>query len=508
MEEVPMTVEPKQPAVYRLLSRVRRTHCCWASLFLFAFAVPAAWTPSALAQSTEGNITGTVTTPDGALVTNATVTVVDVGTHLTRTVQSDASGNYTVNDLNPGTYTVKIDAPGFSELQDRAVSLAAQQTVRIDGHLTVAGTTSVVTVTSENPVLNLEMPSISSTVTAEALKDTSSNLLGTSDATGDSGLLFYTTLLPGGSQAGTLFDWSMYGSRGSEAFYNVDGISSNSALYGNMVGPSLPPFGMVQEVEYSAVNNKAEMGQLFNISMVTKSGSNTFHGDIFENYGTDSLQAPGYFAAGKVGSFNQNDFGADIGGPILHDKLFFYASSELLRENTPISINPALPTTAFETGDFSSLTTPITNPFAGGAPFDYNGQVNHINPALISQASQYWQNLFYPASIAGQSTLGPYPQNVYTNRFYGRVDYVFSQKNTLFARVGYIRSSPEVLDSGLPPSITGYRAQKRHTWQGVLEDTWIVTPHLLVQLTVHGQCVRRLPARAARLYFLHLLTRT
>jgi hypothetical protein len=271
----------------------------------------------------------------------------------------------------------------------------------------------------------------------------------------------------------------MYGSRGSEAFYNVDGISSNSALYGNMVGPSLPPFGMVQEVEYSAVNNKAEMGQLFNISMVTKFGTNAFHGDIFENYGTDSLQAPGYFAAGKVGSFNQNDFGADVGGPILHDKLFFYASSELLRENTPISINPALPTTAFETGDFSSLTTPITNPFAGSAPFDYNGQVNHINPALISQASQYCQNLFYPTPIAGQSTLGPYPQNVYTNRFYGRVDYAFSQKNTLFARVGYIRSSPEVLDSGLPPSITGYRAQKRHTWQGVLEETWIVTPHLV-----------------------------
>jgi hypothetical protein len=176
-----MTAEPMQRAVC-LPRRVRRTHCCWASLLLFAFALAAAWTSSALAQSTEGSITGTVTTADGALIANATVTVVNVGTQLTRTVRSDSTGNYTV--------TVKMDAPRFSELQDRAVSLAAQQTVRIDGHLTVAGTTSVVTVTSQNPVINLEMPSISSTVTAEALNDTSSNLLGTSNATGDSGLLF------------------------------------------------------------------------------------------------------------------------------------------------------------------------------------------------------------------------------------------------------------------------------------------------------------------------------
>ncbi len=435
--------------------------------------------PCLFGQGTEGNITGTVTAADGSPVPHAAVSVINDGTHFARLVHSDARGFYAVTALNPGNYTITINAPGFSVLQDHGVSLAAQQTVQIDGKLKVAGNSSSVTVTAQEPVIDLDMPSISSTVTSEALNDTSSNLLGTSDSTGDSGLLFYTTLLPGGSQAGTLFDWSMYGSRGSEAYYNVDGISSNSVLYGNMVGPSLPPFGMVQEVEYSAVNNKAEIGQLFNISMVTKSGTNQYHGDIFENYSTASLQAPGYFAAGKVGNYSQNDFGADLGGPAIKNKFFFYLSSELLRENTPITINPSLPTAAFEAGDFSSVSTPITNPYAGGAPFDYQGKYNHIDPALFSSAASYWQNLFYPTTILGQSSLGPYSQKVYTNRFYGRVDYAFSQRNTMFARVGYIRSSPEVLDSGLPPSITGYRAQKRHTWQGVLEDTWILTPRLI-----------------------------
>ncbi len=449
-----------------------RLSCAWAlgmALFLI-LAGPVQ------GQGTEGNITGTVTAPDGAVIPKAKVTVIEVATNLTRTVVSDAKGVYFVADLNPGTYMVKIDAPGFAELRDTNIALTAQQTIRIDGKLKVGSVASSVTVRAAASVLNLEMPSISSTVTSRMLNDTSSNLLGTSDSTGDSGLLFYTTLLPGGSQAGTLFDWSMYGSRGDEAYYDVDGISSNSVLYGNMVGPSLPPFGMVQEVEYTAVNNKAELGQLFNVSVVTKSGTNAFHGDAFDNYGANSLQAPGFFAKGQVGPYIENDFGADVSGPAIKNKLFFFLSSELLREDAPITITPALPTAAFETGNFSSLSTPITNPYAGGAPFDYDGNYNQIDPSLISPAAQAWQNLFYPTSILTQQPLGPYPQHIYTNRIYGRVDYAFSSKNTLFARVGYVRSSPEDLDSGLPPSITGYRNQKRHTWQGVLADTWIINP--------------------------------
>ena len=473
-EYVQQTVSEKSAPFYSGY-RIWKSSCLyvWVIMMFLMFA------GSMRGQGTEGNITGSVTAQDGALIPKATVTVTNEATNFSRTVFSDAKGVYLIADLNPGTYTVKVDAPGFAELLDTGVALTAQQTIRIDGGLKVGGGASSVTVTADASVINLEMPSISSTVTAQALNDTSSNLLGTSDSTGDSGLLFYTTLLPGGSQAGTLFDWSMYGSRGDEAYYNVDGISSNSVLYGNMVGPSLPPFGMVQEVEYTAVNNKAELGQLFNISMVTKSGTNAFHGDLFENYGANSLQAPGYFSGGKVGPYNQNDFGADLGGPAIKNKLFFYLSTELLRENIPITITPALPSAEFVAGNFSALSAPITNPYAGGAPFDYQGKYNQIDPSLISPAAQVWQNLFYPTSILGQGPLGPYAQNIYTNRMYGRVDYSFSSKNTLFARVGYIRSSPEDLDSGLPPSITGYRNQKRHTWQGVLEDTWVVSPRMV-----------------------------
>ncbi|MFT4113819.1 carboxypeptidase regulatory-like domain-containing protein [Silvibacterium sp.] len=435
-------------------------------------------------QLTVGNLVGTVTTPDGSVLPGASITVTNNGTTATRKVVTNGRGDYSVPDLDPGTYTVEVDGAGFSAYRNTGAVIAAQQTVRIDAHLSVQGANSTVTVTAGAPVIQTDMPSIATTVSSENLNTSSSNLLSTSDATGDSGLLYYTTLLPGGSQAGSSYDWSMYGSRGSEAYYNVDGISSNSALYGNMVGPSLPPFGMIQEVEYSAVDNKAEMGQLLNISVVTKSGTNKFHGDLFDNYSNNAFQARNYFAD-SVGKLISDDFGADIGGPILRNRLFFYGSGEFLREAEPISINPSVPTVNFRNGDFSSLlngSNPITiiNPYTGQAFAN-----NQIPASMISSAAQTWQNLFYPDPNYGTADnyisnfRGTYPQNVYTNRYYLRSDYQVSQNNTMFARVGYIRSSPEVLDSGLPPSLTGYRVQRRQTWQGVISDTWVLSNSLI-----------------------------
>ena len=469
-----------QPSGHKRPGRESRSNtyarAAWLSLLLSSSVV---W-----AQSTVGNITGRVIAPDGAVVAGASVTVTNEGTSAKRTLQSDASGDYGAADLNPGTYVVTVNAEGFAPFRDVHIVLASQQTIRVDVTLKVGQVNSAVEVTEGTPVIQTEMPSIASTVTSATLADTSSNLLSTSDATGDSGLLFYTSLLPGGTQAGTEFNWSMYGSRGSEAYYNVDGISSNSVLYGNMVGPSLPPFGMVQEVQYSAVDNKAELGQLLNISVITKSGSSQFHGDIFDNYVNSVLDARNYFA-NTVGRSISNDFGANLGGPILKDKWFFFASGEFLRQTSPISINPSVPTLAMRSGDFSSLlqgANPVvlTNPYTG-TPF-----ANNVIPAdMLNSAALKWQQMFYPAPNYGAADnyvsnfRGTYPQKVYTNRYYLRSDYNVSQANTMFARVGYIRSSPEVLDSGLPPSITGYRQQVRHTWQGVLSDTWVVNPHMI-----------------------------
>lgn len=436
------------------------------------------------AQTTVGNITGRVVAQDGTLVPGAQITVVNEGTHATRSVVSSQDGNYGAQELNPGTYTVMVQAPGYAPFKNVDVVLASQETVRIDVTLKVGEVTSAVQVTEGAPVIETEMPSIASTVSATTLANTSSNLLSTSDATGDSGLLFYTQLLPGGAQSGTSFNWSVYGSRGAEAYYSVDGISSNSVLYGNMVGPSLPPFGMVQEVQYSSVNNKAELGQLLNISVITKSGSDKFHGDVYDNYANSALDARNYFA-NSIGRNIEDDFGADLSGPVLKNKLFFFASGEFLRQTSPAVINPSVPTVAMRSGDFSALLdgpNPIQlkNPLTGGA------YANNVIPTQqLNAGALVWQQRFYPLPNYGlpsdyvSNFRGTYPQKTYTNRYYLRGDYNITKANTMFARMGYIRSSPEVLDSGLPPELTGYRVQKRHTWQGVVSDTWVLSPALI-----------------------------
>jgi hypothetical protein len=452
-----------------------------SSLLLFFKMSPAS------GQNTVGTIVGTVTTADGSSLAAARVTVTNEGTHATQVLTSGPHGEYAAPALNPGTYTVVVTAPGFSTFTTTGVVVQSQQTVRTDVPLKIGSVGTQVVVTGGAPVIEAEMPSISTTISSEEIIQTSSNLLGTKDSTGNSGLEEYIALLPTGHQ-GSGSQWSMAGSTAGEAYYNVDGISSNSTLYGNADGPAFPSFDIVQEVKYDAVDNKAEMGQLLNITVITKSGTDHLHGSIFEHFGNEKLQAQSYFSSTNP-PYTDNDFGGGIGGPIRRDKLFFSAAYEGLRNNQPLAINPNLPTLAFRVGDFSSLlnqTAPIVikNPYTG-QPFANNV----ITPSLLltpqSLAAQKWQSMFYPAPNYGTASqyTGNYresvPQSIYSNRFDLRFDANLAPSNSAFVRFTYNRASPEILDSGLPPSETGYRVQVRKTFSGVLSDTWIITPNLI-----------------------------
>jgi hypothetical protein len=280
-------------------------------------------------QNTVGAIVGTATAADGSTVAGVTITITNEGTHAARTVTAGEHGGYAVPDLNPGSYDLRASAPGFNSIQSLGIVVLSQQTVRIDIPLKVGSVATQVVVTGGTPVIENEMPSISTTVTSEEITRTSSNLLGTKDNTGDSGLEEYIALLPAGHN-GSGSSWSMNGSTTGEAYYNVDGISSNSTLYGNADGPAFPSYDIVQEVKYDSVNNKAEMGQLLNITVITKSGTDNFHGSLFEHFGNEDLQAQSYFSQTNP-PYTDNDFGGGVGGPILKRKLYFFAAYEGLR---------------------------------------------------------------------------------------------------------------------------------------------------------------------------------
>ncbi|HUQ92814.1 MAG TPA: carboxypeptidase-like regulatory domain-containing protein [Bryobacteraceae bacterium] len=430
-------------------------------------------------QATFGTITGTVTDSTGAVIPNAAVEVTNEGTNVSRTVTTGSSGNYEVANLNAGNYRITAKIGGFKTFIVRGVDVAALRTVRVDVRMEVGEVGTEVTVQGSAPVIETDSSSIASVRTTKDLNDLPLNIRSTVSGTGDSGLYRYVFLTPTGGQGGGS-RFSLGGARGSQNYFNVDGISSNSPAFGNSIGPAEPSFESIQEVRFEIVNNKAEFGEVANITAITKSGTNALHGALFWYHENSALNARPFFATTK-GQNIRNNFGASMGGPVLRNKLFFFGTFEGERQRQPAIITPNVPTTLMRAGNFSQLTTPIRNPFEGGTPF----ADNMIPASLINQGALRWQNRFYPLPNFGAANLtnanyrDSVPQQIRHDQFDVRFDYALRSNNNLYARVSYKRSEPKVLDSGLPADLTGYRVQVRMARQVAISDSWTITPTLI-----------------------------
>jgi hypothetical protein len=449
-------------------------------LRLFAMLASLSLTPAILVgQATFGGITGTVTDSTGAVVPNVDVQVINQGTNIARSVITGGSGNYEVPNLNSGAYRITARHPGFKTFTVEGIEVAALRTVRVDVRMEVGDVGAEVTVQGAAPVIETDTASIASVRTNRDLNDLPLNIRSTVSGTGDSGLYRYVFLTPTGGQGGGS-RFSLGGARGSQNYFNVDGISSNSPAFGNSIGPAEPSFESIDEVRFEIVNNKAEFGEVANITVITKSGTNDLHGALFWYHENSALNARPFFATVK-GQNIRNNFGASAGGPIARNRLFFFGTFEGERQRQPANITPSVPTVAMRGGDFSAFSTPLRNPFAGNTPFP--GNVLPTN--LLNQGSLFWQQSFYPLPNFGPptSTNANYrdsiPQQIRHDQFDIRVDYALKPNNTLYARVSYKRSEPKVLDSGLPAELTGYRVQVRMARQVAISDTWTISPTLI-----------------------------
>lgn len=434
------------------------------------------------AQATFGTITGTVTDSTGAVVPNTEVVVVNEGTNLTRTVITGNDGNYSAPNLNYGNYRVQAKAAGFKTFVIRGIALEALRTVRVDVRLEVGEVGTEVTVQGAAPVIETDTASIASVRTSKDLNDLPLNIRSTVSGTGDSGLYRYVFLTPTGGQGGGS-RFNLGGARGSQNYFNVDGISSNSPAFGNSIGPAEPSFESIQEVRFEIVNNKAEFGEVANITAITKSGTNDFHGALFWFHENAALNARPFFATAR-GQNIRNNFGASSGGAIRKNKLFFFGTYEGERQRIPAIIAPNVPTALMRGGDFSAVPNlTLRNPLAG-QPFPGNV----IPASLLNQGTLRWQNRFYPLPNFGAptSTVGNYretvPQQIRHDQFDVRVDYALTSSNNIYARVSYKRSEPRVLDGGLPVENIGYRVQTRMARQVAISDTWTLTPRLINEL--------------------------
>lgn len=433
-------------------------------------------------QGTFGTIIGTAKDASGGVVPSATVRVTNQATGIERTLTTDQMGRYEATHLNPGTYRVTAEAAGFKKFEHRDVILEAQQTVRIDVALEVGSVGTEVTVTEGAPVVETEAPTISDVKTALQLRDLPMNTLN--------GVLlnaFLFTTPTGYQTAGSKF--AMGGARGTQLYYNIDGISANSPAYGVQNSPAEPSVESIAEMKFNIVNIKAEFSEVTNVTAITKSGQNDLHGRLFEQNTFTALTARSFFAVSK-GQNIINDFGASVGGPIKRNKTFFFGTYEGYRQRVPANLMPSVPTVKMRKGDFSDLLAaktptvvkdPLVNqPFPG----------NIIPQTRFSGASVKWQDRFFPMPNYGPPDLAvsnfraTYPQTIRQDQFDARVDHYISPNNTVYARFSYKRIRPHMIHSGVPPEIAGYTVNTRHGRLAAISDTWTISPTLINEFKV------------------------
>jgi hypothetical protein len=346
----------------------------WAALAMFA--VSTLTTPQFVsAQAVYGSVFGTVTDSTGAAIPGATVTVADVSKGTSVNVQSDASGNYRVEHLIPDTYTVAAEATGFAKVTTENVIVYADTAPKVDVTLNIGSVNNSVTVTSAAPLLQTEHTDVNTILNDRAV-ETLPNL--------NRNFTSFELLTPGTTYIG----WSVGQStnpqeseqievNGQLPFatgYELDGTDNQDPIQGvEVINPNLDA---VSEMKVTSQNYDAEFGKAVGglVTAQTKSGSNAFHGSLFDYRRSDAEQARDPFTQigpNAIPSFLHNQFGASVGGPIKKDKLFFFGDYQGQRERTGTTILTTVPTALAHSSCTSGGTCNLSeylNPSLAGGP--------------------------------------------------------------------------------------------------------------------------------------------
>ena len=393
-----------------------------AALLLFVLA------PVALrGQTGYGSILGRVTDPSGAVVSAVTVTLRNEATNVSNVTPTNGDGEYVFPNVVPGRYEVTIRQEGFEQFEVSHVELLVGQTVRQDAQLTVGATTTKVNVIASTPLVQTDTSSVESVI--------DSKQISMMPLDGRTNIFPLLALAPGVQGGAWGFYTPKFGGNTVEGSYNVriDGTDASESE-NEYIGIGDPSLDAISEIKVVDSMGSAKYGTgAASVVMVTKSGTNEFHGSAFEYNRVKQLAAQNFFATGLPKSpYTRNEFGGSLGGPIKKDKLFFFASYEALTFRSSSTSESAMPTTAMLQGNFSGLPA-IIDP-SNGTPFPDN----QINPSRFSTASQYFSKFFDTPNLAS-SAPGGLGTNFVVNlgtkqdefRYQGRGDYTINDKNQL-----------------------------------------------------------------------------
>jgi outer membrane receptor protein involved in Fe transport len=439
-------------------------------------------------QTAAGNISGYARDTSGAPVAGVSVTARMVQQALVRNATTDAEGFYNFLALPPGTYELNFEHAGFQKQVQTGIALSVNQNQRVDSSLQVGAVETQVTVEATAPLVDTTSTTLSGLIDDRRVVDLPIN---------GRNVIGLARILPGVLNVSA--PQQMSSARGGPTM-NVNGGRQNMNLFtfnggffnnpSRNTGMNYPPPDAVQEVRILTHNFAAEYGRSpgAQVNVISRSGSNAFHGSAWEFLRNDVLNARNFFSD-RVPDQKQNQFGAAAGGPIKRDTLFIFGSYQGLRDRREAQgVTALLPSAAERNGDFSQSGVNLNNPLdprtnapyvdAGGNPCV---QGNRIATGCISPVARNLLN-YIPQTASGQlNSLAYSPLD--GNQYMFRVDYnqstnhriygsFFSDKNT--------RSSP--FSTGNIPGYIG-ESVKQNTRQLVISDTYTVSPSILNQAT-------------------------
>lgn len=426
----------------------------------------------ATAQTTNGLITGVVTDPSGAVVPNTQISITNQGTGQTRTTSSDASGHYIVPQLAPGVYDIKVTAAGFGQQIQNGVQLEVNQSLTLDFKLTVASAAQTVQVTTAPPMLNTTSATLSNVVNHQETVQLPLNgreftqlaLLSPGASPVENGQQggFVVALGAGGISP------SVDGQRGEQNNFTMDGILNNQIYTNTWV--IAPPPDAIQEfnVQSHITNAQFSISSGANINVVTRSGTNQFHGDLWEFLRNDALDAQTYPATTRL-PYRQNQYGLYFGGPVMLPKVFngknntwFSLYWEGFRSAETSSHLASVLTPAMISGNFSSVLGPQVGTDSLGRP-EYENEIydpltsrpdpnhpgeflrdpfpnNTIPQKRLNAASLLYLQKYYPKpNLNVADNVFPNYQfsganNTASDVFGIRLDHQFNDDNTMFIR--------------------------------------------------------------------------
>ncbi|MEO6981575.1 MAG: carboxypeptidase regulatory-like domain-containing protein, partial [Edaphobacter sp.] len=310
---------------------------------------------SAMAQTTTGSIYGTVADASGAIIPDSAVTVKNLQTGETHSTKSNTSGNYIFPVLEPGDYSAVAKVAGFQTVEQNHIRLDASRNVHVSFSLPVGSQDQTVTVSAATTLVDTRGSQLGETVDQKQIQDLPLNGRNVYDLVQMvPGVTNYSPAKDGGDSGGTTFQ--VNGNRPNDNSYYLDGVFDTN-IYRNG-GSNMPNPDALQEFRILTSNFDAEYGREPGgvVNAITRSGSNKFHGGVYDYIRNNVLNSKSYFDKG-VTPLKRNQFGATFGGPILRDKTFFFLSYEGLRLNTSSTITSAslvTPTPLEAVGDFTA----------------------------------------------------------------------------------------------------------------------------------------------------------